>query len=88
MNWKFLRCWNVLVVLGAIGVSLTISAQPAWINDGLVAYYPFDDNIDSPLTGLDELTVNVSSGRDRFNTPNGAVGFDTYEGSSALQNLG
>jgi len=31
MDWKFLRCWNVLVVLGVKGTSLPSSAQPAWI---------------------------------------------------------
>jgi len=84
MNWKFLRCWNVLVVLGVIGVSLSISAQPAWINDGLIAHYPFDgDATDASGNGNHVIATNYKGGVDRFGRSNNSV---LLEGRKA-QNL-
>ena len=72
------------MVLGAIGVSLTISAQPAWIDDGLVSYYPFDGNADDEgAAGNHLINFNASLSKDRFSRGNRAYHFSS-EKLSAL----
>ena len=52
---------------------LIAAAQPAWINDGLVAYYPFDgDSKDASGNGQNLSNSNVSYIMDRFGVASSA----------------
>ena len=55
-------------------------SQPTWINDGLVAYYPFNGNAnDGSGNGHDGTTVNTTLSSDRFNQPDSCYYFNGYD---------
>ncbi|MDA7511451.1 LamG domain-containing protein, partial [Verrucomicrobia bacterium] len=64
-----------------LGSTLFVSAQPEWINDGLVAHYPFNGDAND-ASGNDNHLRNVGSIliENRFGSNNSAVSFsgDSY----------
>ena len=52
-------------------------AQPAWIADDMVAYYPFDGNVrDASGNGNDGINVGATLTENRFGQPSSAYYFD------------
>jgi hypothetical protein len=45
---------------------LIVAAQPAWINDGLVAYYPFDGDAEDYSGNGNDMLEEATLGQDRF----------------------
>mgnify|MGYP003990919785 CR=1 FL=1 len=76
MNNKTQLLQKVALVLAILGASLSISAQQAWINDGLVAYYPFNGNAnDESGNGNNGSEFRVKYAADRFGSSSGSIEF-------------
>ncbi len=57
--------------------------QPAFVTNGLVAYYPFNGNAnDASGNGNNGTAFNTQSASDRFGNPNSAFAFNGINGST------
>ncbi len=67
-------CWLTLVALLAWNPTRTLAQQPAFLTDGLVAYYPFNGNADDGSGNLNHGVVPIQPTIDRFGSM-GAASF-------------
>ena len=69
-------------------VAYTISATPANMEDGLVAYYPFNGNAsDASGNGFDGVEQNVTATADRFGNANSALLFNGSSSDVEVTNI-
>lgn len=68
--------------------NLTIAGVPCWINDGLVAYYPFNGNANDASGNGNNGTIQggVNNGVDRFGNSNQAYAFNGLNGCVTIPN--
>ena len=74
MNYNSRIFLQVSVVFAVLGVDLSISAQPAWVDNDLVAYYQFDGNAENQV-GAEHHGVELNGrryGTDRFDAEDSA----------------
>lgn len=65
-----------LLVLVAFLTATSVHAQPSWLTDGLVAYYPFNGNADDESgNGNSGSITGAQLAVDRFGTPNRCLFF-------------
>ncbi len=68
---------TLLATLALLALPLFTHAQPAWLNDGLVAYYPFDGNTNDESGSSAHLTgTDIGFAPDRFGKDLNAAGFN------------
>ncbi len=82
MNSKVYYRW-LTALLGMMLVSFSaLAQQPEFLTNGLVAYYPFDKNLQDASGKLTNVAVlhGVSLGADRFNNPSKAIEFSGKSG--------
>ncbi len=66
-------CWLTLVALLAWNPTRTLAQQPAFLTDGLVAYYPFNGNANDESGNNNNLTGTLKIGPDRAGTGKAGV---------------
>ena len=78
-RWRPITVLNLLV---GLFFSITALGQPAFLKEGLVAYYPFNGNAnDESGNGRNGSANSLSFARDRINTEGGSANFN---GSSSF----
>ena len=86
-RWRPITVFNLLV---GLLFSITAIGQPAFLKEGLVAYYPFNGNADDASgNGKNGIVQGPVSTTDRFGSPNSAYYFNgagaPYHPDSQLQ---
>jgi len=72
-RWRLVTVFQLLV---GLLVSLSATAQPAFLKEGLVAYYPFNGNAnDESGNGANASINTISQAADRFGVSNRALNF-------------
>lgn len=89
---KLFNAFMIVVMMAmAVGVPVTASAQTASfapsLEDGLVAYYPFNGNADDGSgNGLNGVIYGATLTEDRFGNSNSAYSFDGVDDYASLGN--
>jgi hypothetical protein len=73
-RWRLITVFNLLV---GLLFSLSALAQPAFLKEGLVAYYPFNGNANDESGQLNHLGTQLDFRADRFGTSKGAPRFSS-----------
>jgi len=76
-QWRVITVFNLLV---GLLFSLSVLAQPAFLKDGLVAYYPFNGNAnDASENSNDGIVLGATLSSDRFGKSDSAYYFNSKD---------
>jgi len=79
---RFDVLWLCIIALVCQLATFNLNAQqPAFLTNGLVAYYPFNGNAnDESGNGNNGTPLNINPAKDRFDVPGGAFHFNGLDG--------